>query len=90
MLESVLIHFAVVKGLQQTRQGDGGKAIAYLRDNGHLPERDGGDFLRGLWRMTHTNGPLDRHQHRVRLLPHVPDHLFQLFGEFGLVHVQHA
>ena len=57
MLESVIIHFAVAQGFRQTRQGDGGKAIAYLRDNGHLPERDGGDFIRGLWQITHTNGP---------------------------------
>ena len=57
MLESVIIHFAVAKGFQQTRQGDGGNAIAYLRDNGHLPGRDCGDFVRGLWWITHTNGP---------------------------------
>lgn len=57
MLESVVIHFAVAKGFQQTRQGDGGNAIAYLRGNGHLPERDGGDFVRDLWWITHTNGP---------------------------------
>lgn len=57
MLESVVINFAVAKGFHQARQGDGGNAIAYLRDNGHLPERDGGDFLRGLWWITHTNGP---------------------------------
>jgi hypothetical protein len=57
MLESVIIHFAVAKGFRQARQGDGGNAIAYLRDNGHLPERDGGDFVRGLWWITHTNGP---------------------------------
>ena len=57
MLESVIIHFAVAKGFQQTRQGDGGNAIAYLRDYGHLPERDGGDFVGGLWWITHTNGP---------------------------------
>ncbi len=56
MLESVIIHFAVAEGFTQTKQGDGGKAIAYLRDNGHLPERDGGDFIRGLWWITHTNG----------------------------------
>jgi hypothetical protein len=57
MLESVIIHFAVANGFHQTKQGDGGNAIAYLRDNGHLPERDGGDFIRGLWWITHTNGP---------------------------------
>jgi len=57
MIESVLIHFAAAQGFQQTKQGDGGKAIAYLRDNGHLPARDGGDFIRGLWQITHTNGP---------------------------------
>jgi hypothetical protein len=57
MLESVIIHFAEAKGFSQTRQGQGGDAIAYLRDNGHLPEKDGGEFVRGLWRIIHTNGP---------------------------------
>jgi hypothetical protein len=57
MLESVVIHFAVAKGFQQTQQGDGGRAIAFLRNNNHLSERDGGDFIRGLWWITHTNGP---------------------------------
>jgi hypothetical protein len=57
MLESVIINFAVANGFPRARQGDGGKAIAYLRENGYLPEREGGDFLRGLWWITHTNGP---------------------------------
>lgn len=26
-------------------------------DQGLLPERDGGHFVRGLWQITHTNGP---------------------------------
>jgi hypothetical protein len=57
MFESVIIHFAIAKGFSQKKQGEGGNAIAYLRDNGYLPERDGGDFVRGLWWMIQTNGP---------------------------------
>lgn len=56
MFESVIIHFAAARGFSQTNQGDGGKAIAYLRDNGHLPVREGGDFVRGLWWIVQTNG----------------------------------
>ena len=57
MFESIVVNAAASCGFQPTKQGDGGPAIAYLRDNGHLPERDGGDFVRGLWWVTHTNGP---------------------------------
>ncbi|MGI5292862.1 hypothetical protein ACQEVF_57460 [Nonomuraea polychroma] len=35
----------------------GGAAITYLINNGYLLDADGGLFLRGLWRMLHTNGP---------------------------------
>ena len=57
MLEAVVVHAAVSRGFAQSKQGDGGAAIAFLRDQGHLPPRDGGDFIRGLWWITHTNGP---------------------------------
>lgn len=57
MLESLIVHFAVARGFTSTKQGEGGKAIRYLRDNGDLPDRDGGDFVRGLWWIVQTNGP---------------------------------
>jgi hypothetical protein len=28
-----------------------------MLDSGHLPEDDGGMLLRGLWKLSHTNGP---------------------------------
>lgn len=34
----------------------GGRAVAHLVDQGHLPEKDGGKLLQGIWAMTHTNG----------------------------------
>lgn len=57
MFESVVVHVATAQGFTTTKQGDGGQAIAYLIDQGLLPERDGGHFVRGLWQITHTNGP---------------------------------
>lgn len=57
MFESVLIYCATTNGFVSTRQGDGGNAITFLRSNGHLDDRDGGDFIWGLWSITHTNGP---------------------------------
>jgi hypothetical protein len=57
MLESVIIHFAIAKGFSQAKQGAGGDAIAYLRHSDYLPEREGGDFIRGLWWIVQTNGP---------------------------------
>jgi hypothetical protein len=57
MLESVIIHFAVTEDFSQAKQGEGGNAIAYLRDNGYLSDREGGDFVRGLWWIVQTNGP---------------------------------
>lgn len=57
MLEAVVVGVAVRVGFVSSRQGDGGAAIRFLLDQGHLPEKDGGDFIRGLWSITHTNGP---------------------------------
>lgn len=58
MLEAVIIHAATMKGFVRTRQGDGGKAIKYLvEESGSLPPKEGGDYIRGLWNITHTNGP---------------------------------
>ncbi|WP_150476538.1 hypothetical protein [Streptomyces alboniger] len=57
MFEAVVVHVAAAHGFTSTKQGDGGLAIAYLIDQGLLPEKDGGHFVRGLWQITHTNGP---------------------------------
>lgn len=57
MFEAVITHFAVGVGFTQTKAGEGGNAINYLITNGHLPERDGGGFVQGLWRIVQTNGP---------------------------------
>jgi hypothetical protein len=35
----------------------GTEAIRHLVQGGHIPERDGGTMLSGLWRMIQTNGP---------------------------------
>lgn len=42
---------------RQAQANQGGAAINHLIQGNHLPENDGGLLLRGLWRMTHTNGP---------------------------------
>ncbi|MFG2683960.1 hypothetical protein [Streptomyces sp. NPDC048392] len=55
--EAVIVHVATSRNFTSTKQGDGGPALAYLIDQGHLPERNGGAFIRGLWWITHTNGP---------------------------------
>ncbi|TDD81161.1 hypothetical protein E1293_19205 [Actinomadura darangshiensis] len=57
MFEAVVIHFAVVNGFNSTQQGDGGRAIGYLKDKGFPPPDDGGNFIHGLWKITHTSGP---------------------------------
>lgn len=55
--EEVVAHLATLKGFARPNQGAGGKAIRYLGDNGHLPAEDGGDYIRGLWKVVQTNGP---------------------------------
>ncbi len=35
----------------------GSEAIRHLAQGGHIPERDGGTMLSGLWQMIQTNGP---------------------------------
>lgn len=58
MLEAVIIYVATMKGFVPARQGDGGRAINYLVDEGKfLPPKEGGNYIRGLWSITHTNGP---------------------------------
>jgi hypothetical protein len=58
MFEAVIVHVAIRNGFVRTRQGDGGKAIKYLVEERRLlPPKDGGDYIRGLWDITHTNGP---------------------------------
>jgi hypothetical protein len=58
MLEEVIIQVAVANGYTRTRQGEGGKAITHLVNMPSLlPLNDGGEYIRGLWNITHTNGP---------------------------------
>ncbi|MFJ9627404.1 hypothetical protein ACIRU8_06835 [Streptomyces sp. NPDC101175] len=57
MFEAVAVHVATAHGFTTTQQGAGGPAINYLIAQDLLPERDGGQFVRGLWQITHTNGP---------------------------------
>jgi hypothetical protein len=40
----------------QPAANQGGRAVAHLVDKGHLPEKEGGKLLQGIWAMTHTNG----------------------------------
>jgi hypothetical protein len=55
--EAVIVHFATSEGFAASKQGSGLKAIEYLIGKGLLPARDGGNYIRGLWEITHTNGP---------------------------------
>jgi len=57
MFEAVVVHAATAHGFTAAQQGAGGQAITFLIDQGLLPERNGGNFVRGLWQITHTNGP---------------------------------
>jgi hypothetical protein len=57
MLEEVVVHVAVAHGFDRTRQGDGGRAIDYMIRSGLLALDDGGEYVRGLWAIIHTNGP---------------------------------
>jgi hypothetical protein len=57
MFEAVVVHFAESLGFDHVKAGAGGNAIAYLITEEHLPERDGGTFIRGLWWIVQTNGP---------------------------------
>lgn len=41
----------------QPAASQGGQAIAHLIERGVLPADEGGEMLRSLWRMCHTNGP---------------------------------
>src|SRR2546423_5651004 len=57
MFEAVVTHVAVKLGFVRIKAGGGGQAIAYLVAENHLPLRDGGDFVQGLWSIVHPNGP---------------------------------
>ena len=57
LLEEVVVRAAVTVGFQRTKQGDGGQAIRYLINCRHLDPAADADYIRGLWGMTHTNGP---------------------------------
>jgi hypothetical protein len=57
MFEEVICELAASRGRPRAKQGDGGDAIAWLKKEDLLPDRDGGRYIAGLWQMTHTNGP---------------------------------
>ncbi|GAA3087421.1 hypothetical protein [Streptosporangium carneum] len=58
MFEAVVVHFAQKNGfVVASGHGGGGPAINHLINSTALPERDGGGYLRGLWQISHTNGP---------------------------------
>lgn len=42
---------------RQPKASQGGEAITHLIQGGHLPADDGGLMLRGLWKLSCTNGP---------------------------------
>lgn len=41
---------------RKPQANQGAAAIKHMIDGGHLPEDDGGMLLRGLWKLSHTNG----------------------------------
>jgi hypothetical protein len=41
---------------RQRQASQGGPAISHMIQSGHLPDRDGGLLLRGLWHLSHTHG----------------------------------
>lgn len=57
VLEEVVIQVAIVCGFSRTKQGDFFAALKHLTDNDHLRPNEGADYIRGLWAITHTNGP---------------------------------
>ena len=58
MFEEVLAQVAILNGFTRHQQGDGGRAIRHLRNVAKvLPDDDGGSYIWGLWKITHTNGP---------------------------------
>lgn len=58
-LEDLVTRLAEDHAGYQRRPGSsqGGTAITHMIDGGHLPEDEGGLLLRGLWKLSHTNGP---------------------------------
>jgi hypothetical protein len=46
----------VDKATGKPKANQGWLAVRHLLDGSHLPEKDGGRLLDGLWSMTHTNG----------------------------------
>lgn len=56
-LEDLVTRLAEDHGYQrQPQASQGSPAISHMIDNGHLPAREGGLLLRGLWQLSHTNG----------------------------------
>ncbi len=41
----------------QPQANQGGSAVNHMVTAGHLPEREGGKLLQGLWSLSNTNGP---------------------------------
>lgn len=58
-LEDLVTRLAEEHTGYQRRPGSsqGGAAITHMIDGRHLPADDGGLLLRGLWKLSHTNGP---------------------------------
>uniref|UniRef100_A0AAU2AG68 Uncharacterized protein n=1 Tax=Streptomyces sp. NBC_00093 TaxID=2975649 RepID=A0AAU2AG68_9ACTN len=81
MFGAVAVHVATGHGFTTTKQGAGGTAVRYLVDQGLLPENGGGSFVRGVWPITHTNGPrpgtshTDEAHFRLQALTGVARHL---------------
>lgn len=55
--EEVIVKMAESKGFVRHQQGAGGLAVNHLIDKDHLEANDGGDYIRGLWKIVQTNGP---------------------------------
>ncbi|MEJ3741741.1 hypothetical protein WEI85_00365 [Actinomycetes bacterium KLBMP 9797] len=57
-LEDIIVQLAVKHTgfVKPSGQGGGGPAIDRLKGTERLADRDGGDLLKGLWSMSHTNG----------------------------------
>lgn len=55
--EETVVRLAESTGFVRHAQGAGGRAISHLIDHQYLPVGDGGDYIRGLWKIVQTNGP---------------------------------
>lgn len=57
-LEALVVQVAIdhASYTSNGKANQGGLAIKHLVDNDHVPERDGGGMIHGVWQMTHTKG----------------------------------